>query len=296
MAEVKNIFHRATELIHNKKYREALEALYNGLDLASTEQDWAPILYNIAVCQVHLDQKNLAVESLSQAVEAEMWLLDKIRKDKDFISLRNEPEYISLIEKRRTWSGLSERQISKAPYFIRGMEKIMGYMRRFRFYILLLFAVTVFMLFFCPPVIKDKVGEFFIALIALPISIIGFVILNIVSIHIGFLFDSLKKYELGYFFLLLIFGLFVWRLYINKVIKPDLPMLNKCPSCGKIIMIEAGRCRFCNEEFRSEKATLNQDNKDSPEEQWIDRTLCVDENCIGAIGPDGKCNVCGKCR
>ena len=27
---------------------------------------------------------------------------------------------------------------------------------------------------------------------------------------------------------------------------------------------------------------------------WKNRTLCSDENCIGVIGPDGKCKECGK--
>jgi rubredoxin len=27
---------------------------------------------------------------------------------------------------------------------------------------------------------------------------------------------------------------------------------------------------------------------------WEDRTLCIDGNCIGVIGPDGRCKVCGK--
>lgn len=29
-------------------------------------------------------------------------------------------------------------------------------------------------------------------------------------------------------------------------------------------------------------------------DDWEDRTLCVDGNCIGVIGPDGRCKVCGK--
>ena len=28
--------------------------------------------------------------------------------------------------------------------------------------------------------------------------------------------------------------------------------------------------------------------------EWDDRTLCSDENCIGVIGPDGRCRECGK--
>jgi hypothetical protein len=27
---------------------------------------------------------------------------------------------------------------------------------------------------------------------------------------------------------------------------------------------------------------------------WENRTLCSDENCIGVIGPDGRCKECGK--
>lgn len=30
------------------------------------------------------------------------------------------------------------------------------------------------------------------------------------------------------------------------------------------------------------------------DDSWEDRTLCSDENCIGVIGPDGRCKVCGK--
>jgi hypothetical protein len=27
---------------------------------------------------------------------------------------------------------------------------------------------------------------------------------------------------------------------------------------------------------------------------WEDRTLCIDESCIGVVGPDGHCKECGK--
>ena len=30
------------------------------------------------------------------------------------------------------------------------------------------------------------------------------------------------------------------------------------------------------------------------DDQWEDRVLCSDGNCIGVIGPDGKCKECGK--
>ena len=28
--------------------------------------------------------------------------------------------------------------------------------------------------------------------------------------------------------------------------------------------------------------------------EWADRRLCSDGNCIGVIGPDGRCKECGK--
>ena len=30
------------------------------------------------------------------------------------------------------------------------------------------------------------------------------------------------------------------------------------------------------------------------EDEWAQRKLCVDGNCIGVIGPDGKCKECGR--
>lgn len=31
-----------------------------------------------------------------------------------------------------------------------------------------------------------------------------------------------------------------------------------------------------------------------PSEEWDDRKLCPDGACVGLIGPDGTCNVCGR--
>ena len=33
---------------------------------------------------------------------------------------------------------------------------------------------------------------------------------------------------------------------------------------------------------------------DASGDDWNDRTLCIDGNCIGIVGTDGRCNVCGK--
>lgn len=33
---------------------------------------------------------------------------------------------------------------------------------------------------------------------------------------------------------------------------------------------------------------------DATDDTWQNRTLCIDESCIGIIGPDGRCKECGK--
>jgi hypothetical protein len=33
---------------------------------------------------------------------------------------------------------------------------------------------------------------------------------------------------------------------------------------------------------------------DDPDGVWENRTLCADGNCIGVVGPDGRCKACGK--
>jgi len=33
---------------------------------------------------------------------------------------------------------------------------------------------------------------------------------------------------------------------------------------------------------------------DLHDESWEDRQLCSNENCIGVIGPDGRCKECGQ--
>jgi hypothetical protein len=30
------------------------------------------------------------------------------------------------------------------------------------------------------------------------------------------------------------------------------------------------------------------------DEDWEKRILCIDESCVGTIGPDGRCRECGK--
>ncbi|MGD9212518.1 MAG: hypothetical protein PVI90_17175, partial [Desulfobacteraceae bacterium] len=39
---------------------------------------------------------------------------------------------------------------------------------------------------------------------------------------------------------------------------------------------------------------VDEDESDDLDPDWENRILCADENCIGVIGPDGKCKECGK--
>jgi hypothetical protein len=39
---------------------------------------------------------------------------------------------------------------------------------------------------------------------------------------------------------------------------------------------------------------MSNKKKTQAELDWETRTLCLDESCIGVIGPDGRCKECGK--
>ena len=39
---------------------------------------------------------------------------------------------------------------------------------------------------------------------------------------------------------------------------------------------------------------MNKKRKTQADIDWKNRTLCSDGNCIGIIGPDGKCKECGN--
>ena len=51
-------------------------------------------------------------------------------------------------------------------------------------------------------------------------------------------------------------------------------------------------------EALSEKDTGDEGNEEesasTSDDAWDRRKLCVDESCIGVIGPDGRCKECGK--
>ena len=39
---------------------------------------------------------------------------------------------------------------------------------------------------------------------------------------------------------------------------------------------------------------LTEDSDEDSDLEWEKRVLCIDESCIGVIGPDGRCKECGK--
>ena len=43
-----------------------------------------------------------------------------------------------------------------------------------------------------------------------------------------------------------------------------------------------------------EDVVENGAEKSDADLEWEQRTLCIDESCIGVIGPDGRCKECGK--
>jgi hypothetical protein len=49
-------------------------------------------------------------------------------------------------------------------------------------------------------------------------------------------------------------------------------------------------------EFKMVESEISEEEKDlSPSDaDWENRILCSDGNCIGVVGPDGRCKECGK--
>ncbi len=48
------------------------------------------------------------------------------------------------------------------------------------------------------------------------------------------------------------------------------------------------------EDISHNTAGLNEMDESPADNDWEKRILCSDGNCIGVIGPDGKCKECGK--
>ena len=78
----------------------------------------------------------------------------------------------------------------------------------------------------------------------------------------------------------------------------------RCKECGKLyagplpeaiaVVEEEERIADENQEVPAEAIENNTMEESPGDDDWKDRLLCSDGNCIGVIGPDGKCKECGK--
>jgi len=87
----------------------------------------------------------------------------------------------------------------------------------------------------------------------------------------------------------------------------------RCKECGKeyegplpktIAIEKEDEIEDQDEELAAEAGEINAPDESPPDESqedespgdddWENRVLCSDSNCIGVIGPDGKCKECGK--
>jgi hypothetical protein len=83
------------------------------------------------------------------------------------------------------------------------------------------------------------------------------------------------------------------------VIGPD----GNCKECGKKFDGTLPEEHFSEKEELSPADIPIEEDDPTPDDlpheaddsdDWQDRVLCSDGNCIGIIGPDGRCKECGK--
>lgn len=77
------------------------------------------------------------------------------------------------------------------------------------------------------------------------------------------------------------------------VVGPD----GRCKECGLALdgedLEEALEEQIVTDAEDAEEAIEIQKAKTQADLEWEQRTLCIDESCIGVIGPDGCCKECG---
>ena len=79
------------------------------------------------------------------------------------------------------------------------------------------------------------------------------------------------------------------------VIGPD----GRCKECGREAVVEELSAAPSDSETAVAEDQPGAEPDSSSEsvasdEDWENRRLCVDGNCIGVVGVDGKCKLCGK--
>jgi len=79
-------------------------------------------------------------------------------------------------------------------------------------------------------------------------------------------------------------GLVVWESLMNCPACGEPLPARTCPACGGQTLVEARYCHLCGEPMPAEETHPSQGQ----------RIACSDGTCIGIIGPDGRCTICGK--
>jgi hypothetical protein len=103
MAEIsmKLLFKKGVELLRDNKLKESLELFEYGLNESKKDKDKGPLLYNIAVCQLRLGNKELGMEAIKKGIVFQPWLLGKAQKDKDLKVLYGTKEFEDLIKNNK---------------------------------------------------------------------------------------------------------------------------------------------------------------------------------------------------
>ncbi|CAB1076172.1 hypothetical protein D1AOALGA4SA_3969 [Olavius algarvensis Delta 1 endosymbiont] len=77
----------------------------------------------------------------------------------------------------------------------------------------------------------------------------------------------------------------------------------RCKECGKIFEGDLPEMSPAEDEVETgqedaepsaEADEPTEETDAGPDDEWENRVLCSDGNCIGVIGSDGKCKECGK--
>jgi len=72
----------------------------------------------------------------------------------------------------------------------------------------------------------------------------------------------------------------------------------RCKECGKpydgAINPAAAVTEIKEEPPKPLENLIKNAESSASDDDWEKRVLCIDETCIGTIGPDGRCRECGK--
>jgi tetratricopeptide (TPR) repeat protein len=96
---VDKIFREGSSLLKKGNIQQALTKFDQAADVAKSNKEKAPVLYNTAVCYIRLGQKEAAIKALSDVVSILPSLRSRMAKDKDFTELQGEEQFRALIAK-----------------------------------------------------------------------------------------------------------------------------------------------------------------------------------------------------